>query len=177
MGLRTCKRCGKKYDPTKGNACIGSYCSNRCFELDMKQKQQELDRKSRERERRSEFEKRRKGKKQSAQLPSRSSNQSNGNGLNAGCGIIGVVVLFLVGLLVYGKGGSDDSNLGKDIVKDSIVVDTAKKEIIGKHQIDTDLEDVNSFFIDDDSSINYGDFIEDEEESLQIEMDSEDVCL
>jgi hypothetical protein len=145
----------------------------------MKQKQQELDRKNRERERRSESEKRRNEKKQSAQRPNRSSNQSNGNGLNAGCGIIGVVVLFLVGLLFYGKGGSDDSNLGKDIiVKDSIAVDTAKKEkIIGEHQIDTDLEDVDSFFIYEDSSINYGDFIEDEEESLQIEMDSEDVCL
>lgn len=46
MGLRTCKRCGKQYDPSKGNAPVGCYCSSRCYMADFKQKQKEAERKA-----------------------------------------------------------------------------------------------------------------------------------
>lgn len=46
MGLRICKRCGKQYDPSLGRSAHGSYCSTRCFELDLKQKREEAMRKA-----------------------------------------------------------------------------------------------------------------------------------
>ena len=46
MGLRTCKRCGKQYDPSKANTPLGCFCSSRCSMEDMKQKQKEAEQKA-----------------------------------------------------------------------------------------------------------------------------------
>lgn len=158
MGLRTCKRCGKQYDPSKGNAPIGSYCSTRCFELDLKQKQQELDRKNREREKRRAAEKRKYA--QSVQRSSGSSRQNSSNQSNDGCGLnVGewliIIVLFIVGLFIYSKCSGDDSTSTSEVGSDNVVENKVgaekKKEqeiTIEEQQWEEDIETIDSCLMD-----------------------------
>lgn len=192
--MRTCKWCGKQYDEMKHpTANYRGCCSTRCMNALVRSKQQEKDRQERERVRRKKEEERKRNEwAQSVRKPTNSSRQYSSGQANEGCGLsvrvwLLIIVFFSVVLFFYGECRGHDSTDIEEVSSNPISEETTstkdnKRDPIEEQQEECNLEVVDTFFIEEDSSTNEYNTIEIEDESPQIITDNpfdtnpKDIC-